>query len=255
MTHAVYVIDGTEWEWSSRAHRKRGRWGAAGSRAHRTRSWWIAVLFMVGSFCFALGSVPGYVSLVGAGADGVTFFVGSLFFTTAAYLQFVEVVNTGTTERTSSDRLRLVSWEPSRIDWLATTIQLVGTLFFNVTTFRAMIQSLDAEPADLLTWRPDAIGSVCFLVASWLAYAEAGHRWVSWAPSDIGWRISALNLGGSIFFGLSAIGAYVVPATGELLSTSLANSGTFLGAIGFLIGAALLLPEGSDKRPAEAVGP
>ncbi len=254
MTHAVYELDGIEREWSSRAHRKRGRWGTAGSRSYRTRSWWMAILFMVGSACFALGSVPGYVSLVGAGADGVTFFVGSIFFTTAAYLQYVEVVSTGAVPRARAGRPRLASWEPHRIDWLATAIQLVGTVFFNVSTFRAMIESLDAEPADLLTWRPDAIGSVCFLVASWLAYAEAGHRWVSWAPSDIGWRISALNLGGSIFFGLSAIGAYVVPSTGELLNASLANSGTFLGAIGFLIGAALLLPESSSERPADAEG-
>ena len=92
----------------------------------------------------------------------------------------------------------------------------------------------DAGPDELLVWRPDALGSVCFLVASWLAFAEAGHGWLSWRPHDLGWTIAALNLGGSIFFGLSAIGAYVVPSTGELLSATLANGGTFLGAIGFL---------------------
>jgi hypothetical protein len=39
---------------------------------------------MVGSACFALGALPGYVSAVGAKPDGVTFFVGSLLFTAAA---------------------------------------------------------------------------------------------------------------------------------------------------------------------------
>jgi hypothetical protein len=144
--------------------------------------------------------------------------------------------------------LRLVSWEPRRIDWLATAVQLVGTVFFNVSTFRAMADGLGDSSANLLSWRPDALGSICFLVASWLAYAEAGHRWVSWRPDDLGWVIAALNLAGSIF-GLSAIGAYVISSTGEILSAALANGGTFLGAIGFLVAAALLIPEASrDAR-------
>ena len=46
----------------------------------------------------------------------------------------------------------------------------------------------------------------------------------------------------------TGVGAYVVPSTGELLSAALANGGTFLGAIGFLIGAALLIPEASRRR-------
>ncbi len=208
---------------------------------------------MIGSACFAIGAVPGFVSLVGVGADGVTFFVGSIFFTSAGYLQFLEVVNTSPTPSHGDRRLRLASWEPRRIDWLATAIQLAGTVFFNISTFRAMIDSLDAEPESLLVWRPDALGSVCFLVASWLAYAEVGHGWLSWRPHDLGWTIAALNLAGSLFFGLSAIGAYVVPATGEVLNAALANSGTFLGAIGFLVGAALLLPEASSARSPDSV--
>jgi len=243
VTHVVYELDGVEHEWSSRAHRKRRRLGGPRARIRWTRPWWIAILFMVGSFCFALGSAPGYASLVGVVADSATFFVGSIFFTSAGYLQFAEVVNTEPSAGTGARRFRVASWEPRRIDWLATSIQLVGTVFFNVSTFRALTESLDAEPASLLSWRPDALGSVCFLVASWLAFAEAGHGWVSWRPRDLGWSIAGLNLAGSVFFGLSAIGATVVPSTGELLNASVANSGTFLGAVCFLAGAALLIPE------------
>ncbi len=203
---------------------------------------------MIGSACFAIGALPGYVSLVGVAADGVTFFVGSIFFTSAAYLQYVEVVATAPDLGSRSSRFVLASWEPRRIDWLATSIQFVGTLFFNVSTFRAMLDSFGAGPAEMLSWRPDALGSICFLVASWLAFAEAGHRWISWRPHDLGWTIAALNLAGSVFFGLSAIGAFVIPSTGELLNATVANVGTFLGAIGFLIGAALLIPEASRAR-------
>jgi hypothetical protein len=251
VTRAVYELGGAELVWSSRTHRKRVLAGRSRpALAWRTRSWWIAVLFMSGSACFALGSVPGYVSLVGLGADGITFFVGSIFFTSAATLQYLEVVNTPSGAAGGSTRTRFISWEPARIDWLATSIQLVGTVFFNISTFRAMLEGLDDSSANLLSWRPDALGSICFLVASWLAFAEAGHGWLSWRPDDLGWVIAALNLAGSIFFGLSAIGAYVVPSTGELLNAALANGGTFLGAIGFLIGAALLIPEASRDVPA-----
>jgi hypothetical protein len=90
---------------------------------------------------------------------------------------------------------------------------------------------------------PDVLGSVAFLVASALAWAEAGHAWWSWRPRSIGWRIAAWNLLGSIAFGVSAVGAYVVPASGELLSSVLANLGTFVGAVCFLVGGLLLLPE------------
>ena len=42
-----------------------------------------ASLFMVGASCFALGTIPAYVHAVGANADAMTFFLGSIFFTSA----------------------------------------------------------------------------------------------------------------------------------------------------------------------------
>ena len=45
----------------------------------------IASLFMLGASCFALGTIPAYVHAVGANADAMTFFVGSIFFTSASY--------------------------------------------------------------------------------------------------------------------------------------------------------------------------
>ena len=56
----------------------------------RRMTWWIGVLFAVGSTCFLVGPFPGFVELVGSEIDGVVFFVGSIFFTSAATLQYVE---------------------------------------------------------------------------------------------------------------------------------------------------------------------
>ena len=48
------------------------------------RTWWISGLFAVGSICFALGALPAYLDAVSARADGLTFFIGSIFFTCAS---------------------------------------------------------------------------------------------------------------------------------------------------------------------------
>jgi hypothetical protein len=45
----------------------------------------IACLFIVGSALFLLGSVPAYVNAVGATADSITYFIGSIFFTAASF--------------------------------------------------------------------------------------------------------------------------------------------------------------------------
>ena len=79
-----------------------------------------------------------------------------------------------------------------------------------------MQQNLTAHAAQQHVWRPDAIGSVCFLVASGLAWFEVCHGWLAWSPHSLSWWITALNLVGSIAFGVSAVAAYIVPSTGDL---------------------------------------
>src|SRR6185312_12924002 len=98
--------------WSSRAHRKRS--GAAGGStwwAPGARGWWIGVLFAIGSTCFALGSFPPYAVAVGDTADDITYFVGSIFFTSAAFLQFREAVGAAQAhEEEGQDPRRPGSW-------------------------------------------------------------------------------------------------------------------------------------------------
>jgi hypothetical protein len=122
-------------------------------------------------------------------------------------------------------------------------VQLLGTLFFNITTLAAFMTDLTAKQERRIVWTPDAFGSVCFLVASWLAYVEVGHRIVSWQPHNRSWRIAALNMVGSIAFGVSAVASFVRPATGDPVSLFLTNLGTFIGALCFFTGAVLLMPE------------
>jgi hypothetical protein len=207
----------------------------------------IAWLFMIGSTCFALGSVPAYVRAVDATTDAVTFFVGSIFFTTASFAQLVQAQSpamTGVDEVQQRTRaaVRLWNFLPHDRGWLAAISQFPGTLFFNASTFAVLAHNVTVEEQDQNIWRPDFYGSTLFLVASAFGILAVGGRFLSFQPRSWPWCIAWLNMVGSIFFMASALASYVLPSTGELLNSPLAVAGTLLGAVCFLAGAALMFP-------------
>ena len=233
--------------WTSRHHRKHhfrldisqgSTWWAP-----YAIGWWIGILFAIGATFFALGSFPGYSHVVGSTIDGITYFTGSLFFTTAAFLQYMETANAPQNMGFNGDKLRFLTWEPRRIGWWSVVVQLVGTLFFNLSTFAAIWQYLLVNQIDRLVWTPDVYGSICFLIASYLAWAEVSHAFWSLKPKSLPWWIAIFNLVGSVAFGVSAVAAYIIPSTGLPQNAILMNMGTLVGAICFFTGAVLLLPE------------
>jgi hypothetical protein len=206
----------------------------------------VAGLFVVGSFCFVLGSVPAYVSLVGGVVDDVTYVVGSIFFTSAALLQLLQAHDPALTEvdeRGQNEPVPLVlwRWRPHDRGWLAAVSQFPGTLFFNVSTAAALAHNTSVQYVDRHVWRPDFAGSVLFLVASVFGILAIG-RLFTFRPRSFPWWTAWLNMTGSILFMASALASVVLPATGEELSSSIAAAGTLLGAACFLVGAALLIP-------------
>jgi len=182
----------------------------------------MALCFALGSTCFFIGPFPGYANLVGDSADAITFFVGSILFTAGGAMQ------------------SWLAWPgrhapgAGRSAWWAASIQSAGTLFFNVTTFQAMQTAVTSSEYDKLVWRPDAFGSICFLISGVIAYRASPRR--GWLPErgGPGWWQPAVNLLGCIFFGISAIAGYVVPSTGSILDLAAANWNTALGAACFL---------------------
>ena len=122
-------------------------------------------------------------------------------------------------------------------DWWASAIQFVGTLFFNITTFRGMQSGLDADAYDRLVWAPDAYGSICFLVSGFLALQV-----VRSLRGSLDWWIAAINFAGCVAFGIAAVASFVVPSTGSEIDLIWANGFTSLGGLCFLIGSVLLLP-------------
>jgi len=158
-----------------------------------------------------------------------TFFAGSIFFTLAAFIQLA----------LSGRRppRGLLSTGARSADWWAAAIQFAGTLWFNLSTGVVLVASLTA--GSHTGWRPDAWGSLAFLISSALAMVAAARRHELWDPLARTWHGTILNMVGSVAFGISAVGAFVLPTTGELLNEAWANAGTFLGALCFLAAALL----------------
>jgi hypothetical protein len=207
----------------------------------------ISWLFMVGSACFVAGSVPAYVNAVGGTFDGITYFVGSIFFTSASFCQLVQAQSPATTGVDAVAQhvpaaVRLRGWLPHDRNWLAAATQFPGTLFFNISTFAALASNASASEADKSVWRPDLFGSVLFLVASAYGILAVSGRFLRWDMASLPWRIAWVNMLGSVLFMASALASYVLPTTNEVLDVRVSVAGTLLGALCFFVGAALMLP-------------
>jgi hypothetical protein len=186
--------------------------------------------FAIGSIFFFVGAVPFYAEWAGPVVVGITFFIGSLFFTAAGFIQLSLSGRRPPGRGTN---------QADRYDWWAAAIQFAGTLFFNVSTWQALAAAI-RDPTEIgAGWRPDAFGSVAFLIASALAVVATKDRGQLWDRDARSWHGTWLNMVGSIAFGASAVGAYVSPKTGDLVSMFWANLGTLLGALCFLVAALL----------------
>jgi hypothetical protein len=194
---------------------------------------WSAWFFMIGSACFALASIPALATVVPSSAIGLTYFTGSIFFTLAAGIVTVKVFD--------DDRSEANAGPFGDVNFWAAAIQSVGTIWFNINTFYALSDAWSTQQENLRVWTPDMLGSICFLVSSYLSWIALGARPRLTATRDTTWWIAALNLVGSVFFGLAAIAAFTLPSTDDLLDASIANSGTLLGALCFFWGARLML--------------
>lgn len=186
--------------------------------------------FAIGSVFFAVGAVPWYADAVGPVVTNLTFFLGAIFFTLAALIQLL--LSGRTPPRRAAARA-------DRADWWAAAVQFAGTLLFNLSTTAALITVVNENARVGSGWRPDAWGSICFLVASALAVVATTDREGLWDPQARSWRCTWLNMAGSVFFAASAVGAYVIPSTADFVSLLWANLGTFLGAVCFLTAALL----------------
>ena len=193
---------------------------------------------MVGATLFAVGSFPAYAQWVTSSVVGTTFFVGSIFFTAAGSMQLVGTVRGG--DDVEPPGMRLAGRGP--LFWAA-SVQFVGTLLFNISTFEAMRDGLSVAQTNRLVWAPDMFGSVAFLLAGWFGWvAVCGASWRI-DRDDTDWWMAALDGVGAIVFMVSGLASLTIPETGAVVSLTMVNLGTFVGAVCFLVAASLMLPE------------
>jgi hypothetical protein len=274
--------DGSQYTWESRRHRKSA--GAhplyadrAGLRTTRTGkpvttaspwqqfwaphrlSWWVAVVFVVGSALFIAGAAVSLIPEV-LGEEHrkpivaeSCYFVGALLFTVSIYGQLLESINAD--ERIGPDR---ESRAPARLRWFITAlgdlgrlevltpfVLLVGSLVFNYETTVALGGGLGLVPRSAV-WISSLIGAIFFLLASLLQFIEAGHRYLSVAMRDVSWWIGVLFILGSIGFILGAMPGLATPGlpSAEHVDRKLIIKSCFLvGGLAYLVGSYLMMPE------------
>jgi hypothetical protein len=122
-------------------------------------------------------------------------------------------------------------------------VQFVGTVLFNISTFdalQAIAERRPGRPPDLDAGRArvDRVPGGQRVGVRRGAAAVAGVA----ARATSAGRSRTLNMVGSIAFGISAAASYVL-SDDTLRDAQRANAGTFVGAICFLVGAALLIPD------------
>ncbi len=272
VTRRVFrMADGRERLWSSREHRKGLliRAAAPGATlglgllrrlwAPGQLNWWIGVLFAMGSLLFALASLLSLApSLANAWSLDSTrvnaiFFIGSIPFTFAAYLQLFQAANAGEfhpTGASSRSRLTLFGFKPKDIGWLSCALQFVGTILFNFNTGDAMTPSLGWIQQDKYVWAPNMVGSILFLVSGYLAFVETCHAHWAWRPRSLSWWVVFTSLLGCISFMIAALFAVALPITPSEWTT-ISIVFTLVGAICFLIGSLLMLPETVAEEEAQ----
>ena len=189
-------------------------------------------LFAIGSTLFAIATLPGMSATAGAGLSNLLCFVGSWFFTTAGWMQLV------------------LARPALGIGWLSAATQFVGTILFNISTGSALWAHA-VKPERRLVWAPDMFGSIAFLVSGALGIAAvtAVVGFVELKSRD--WQAEWINMIGCVAFGVSALGAFVTES-GVTEDALLANAGTFVGALCFLVAALVVLPhraESTDPSP------
>jgi hypothetical protein len=192
-------------------------------------------LFAIGSTLFAIATMPGVSAVAGAGLANLLCFIGSWFFTTAGWMQLV------------------LAGPVLRIGWLSAATQFAGTILFNVST-GAALWAHAVKPERRLVWAPDFVGSLAFLVSGALGVVAVTAVVGLFELKNRDWQAEWINMIGCVAFGVSALGAFVT-TSGVTEDALLANTGTFVGALCFLVAAVLILPRRSRSASAGDVCP
>jgi len=273
LTRRIYRhVNGSRYLWLARHHRK-GLLPAESEELRevlcrltsafwipRDLNWWIGMVFSLGAALFAAGSVIALLPYIGTHypqlADQI-FFVGSIPFTCAAYLQLFQAANAADDPEHPQEKprwYRLFGWRPHELGWQSCVYQFVGTLLFNFSTYSAMHVDGNWLQQDIAVWSPNFVGSVLFLISGFQAFVEGCHALWVWRPRSLTWWIVGWNLIGCLAFMASAFFAFTPPEPLPFPTSSISVVLTGLGALGFLVGSLLMVVEAAGPKVEKALG-
>lgn len=222
-------------------------------------AWWCAIVFIVGSSLFVVGAAGSLAPSAFGGQHRMSvfaescYFTGAVLFTIALYGQLLEAINTDEyigphREGRAPARFRWVIPQLAdlgRLDVLTALVFLAGSLTFNYETIGSLGSLLHLLPRAGL-WQATMIGSVLFLIASFLQFIEAGNRYFSVEFRDVSWWIGALFIIGSISFvigSLPGLGTPGFPSAAQDAGALIVKLGFLTGGLAYLAGSYLMLPE------------
>ncbi len=198
-----------------------------------------ATAFLIGGSLFSLGALLSQADVGGPRLAAAVYLVGGFFFTTGAFAALLQVAN-APRGADPDGILRTPPWrwwslEPGRLDWASAVTLFVGTLFFAVSLFDALIGDLSIAQVHRLVWSPEVVGCVLFLVSGHLSLIEMRRDRPRGRRADLGWWIVVVNQLGSVLFMAAAVAAFLRPSTGDALAVGIANWATFFGAACFAV--------------------
>lgn len=271
-TRMVYRLpDGSEYVWESRRNRKgRGPKEASGQAAdsatstresrkknpwlefwapHRI-SWWVAILFFVGSALFILGAVAALFPEVFRGSIVVSafYFVGALVFTIGVYVQLLETINQKSYIGANpydepTKRFDWFAWQPGRLSFLEAFVLLVGSVLFNVETTLALAERLGWIEITYLIGLTSLTGSVLFVAGTYMQLVEVCHEYLCWRPHEISWWVAVLSFLGCVGYLVGSVIGLDVPGLVSASEPLIVKLSFLQGSVFFAVASYLMLPE------------
>lgn len=147
---------------------------------------------------------------------------------------------------------RWYGYEPS-IGFWAAFLQFIGATFFAIAVICGIPGVIGATQWQLqqtFIWTMQTVGSVFFVISSWMMMVEEQVNWYMPACARIGWQSAFWNVLGSVGFLLSAVFGYLANWEGngtvccQLWGTAF---NTYWGSWGFMIASAFLYYEVENK--------
>nr|GAT46672.1 predicted protein [Mycena chlorophos] len=290
-THAVLALSSEKnLAWTSRDHRKH-RHVAANPQTGQPRhvdgtlrklwnfrrieywniSWWVAMLFTVGSIVWVINGFFSFLPFVqpsalnSKAAIGWSAWVGATIFEFGALAGLLEAWNRedaadfgwnvhsllhgGKEDSNGNDQAPRRKWiwfsgdrkYFHELGFLAAFIQYLAATIFWISGFTGLPEiqnsiSSNVGVLDGIFWTPQVVGGTGFIIASALMMIETQRKWYVPAPLSLGWHVGFWNFVGGVGFTLCGAFGYAMTAHGMAYQSSCS---TFWGGWAFLIGSVI----------------